>query len=77
MEQDNMNEKVKQALKCLWIAYASLGVVGGKKGLMEEKKGYFFESGYNATSCSYTQSFDLSGLGSILWSCRLHFLHCT
>lgn len=41
MEQDNMNEKVKQALKCLWIAYASLGVVGGKKRANGREGGIF------------------------------------
>lgn len=26
-----MSEKVKQALKLLWIGYANLGVLGGKR----------------------------------------------
>lgn len=47
----------------------------GEERLMEEGEGCFFESSYKATSCSWTQSVDLSGLVSMLWSCHLNFFH--
>lgn len=42
-----------------------LRAVGVKRRADKEKERYFFESGYKATSCSFMQSLDLSGLGSI------------
>lgn len=38
-----MNEKVKQALKCLWIGNASLGVVRNEKWADEREGGSLLE----------------------------------
>lgn len=58
-----MNEKVKQALRCLWIGNASLRVVRSEKRA-DERGGGSLRDGYEELSAPM-QSLDPSGLNPV------------